>query len=90
MVHFNIWSIVCVCTPQSHIVVSSLYFHFSMFDLQQPIPVLSLFRYFPYNHGASDPEPRFSDGMALSFCVSNRIWWVNALSCFAGGFYQVV
>ena len=67
-------------------VPASLYFHFSMFDLQLPIPVLSLFIHFPCNHGASDPGPRASDGMDLSFCVTDRRWWVHAFSRSAGGF----
>ena len=62
--HFRIGSIVCVCSPQSHMVSASLYFHFSMFDLQRPIPV-RLFRHFQCNHGASDPLHRCSDGMDL-------------------------
>ena len=44
-------------------VSASLYFHFSMFDLQRPIPVLSLFRHLQYNHGASNPGLMSSDGM---------------------------
>ena len=46
-------------------VSASLYFNYSMFDLQRPIPVLSLFRHFQCNHGDSDPGPH---GMDLSFC----------------------
>ena len=67
-------------------VSASLYFHFSMFDLQRPIPVLSLFRHFQCNHGASDSGPKSSDGMDLSFCGTDRRWWVHALSRSAGGF----
>ena len=63
-----------------------LYSHLSMFDLQQPIPVLRLFRHFQYNHGASDPGPRSSYGMDYSFCGTDRLWWVHALSDSAGGF----
>ena len=51
-----------------------------MFDLQRPIPVLNLFRHFQCNHGASDPEPRSSDGMDLSLCGTDRRWCVHALS----------
>ena len=57
-----------------------------MFDLQRPIPVLSLFRHFQCNHGASDPGPRSLDGMDLSFCGTDCSWWVHALSRSAGGF----
>ena len=57
-----------------------------MFDLQRPIPVLSLFRHFQCNHGASDPGPKFADGMDLSFCGTDRRWWVHAPSRSAGGF----
>ena len=64
---------------------ASLYFHFSMFDLQS-IPVLRLFRQFQCNHGASDPGPRSSDCMALSYCGTYRRWWAHALSHSAGGF----
>ena len=60
-------------------VPASLYFHFSMFDLQWPIPVLSLFKHFQCNHGASD-------GIDLSFCSTDCRWWVHALSRSAGGF----
>ena len=67
-------------------VSASLYFHFSMFDLQRAIPVLSLFRHFQCNHGASYPGPKSSDGMDLSFCGTDRRWWVHALSRAAGGF----
>ena len=67
-------------------VSASLYFHFSMFDLQRSIPVLSLFKDFQCNHGASDHGPRSSDGMDLSFCGTDRRWWVHALSRSAGGF----
>ena len=58
-----------------------------MFDLQRPIPVLSVFRYFQCNNGASDPWPKSSDGMDLSFCGTYRRWctWVH-LSRSAGGF----
>ena len=70
-------------------VSSSLYFHFSMFDLHRPFPVLSLFKHFQCNHGASDPGPKSSDGMDLSFCGTDHRWWVHALSRSAGGFYQV-
>ena len=66
--HFSRWYIVCVCTPQSHMVSASLYFHFSMFDFQRPIPVLNLFRHLLCNHGTSDSGSRSSDGMDLSFC----------------------
>ena len=68
----------------------SLYFHFSMFDLQWPIPVLSLFKHVQCNHGASDPGPRSSDGMDLTFCGTDRLWWVYALSRSVEGLYQVV
>ena len=64
-------------------VSASLYFYFSMFDLQRPIPVLSLFRHFQCNHGAADPGPKSSDGMDLSFCGT---WWFHALSRSPGGF----
>ena len=67
-------------------VSASLYFHFSMFDLQRPTPVLSLFRHFQCNHGASDIGPRSLDGMDVSFCGTDRRWWVHALSLSAGGF----
>ena len=67
-------------------VLASLYFHFSMFDWQRPIPVLSLFRHFQCNHGFSDPGPRSSYGMDLSFCGTDCRWWVHALSRAAGGF----
>ena len=77
--HFSRWSIVCVCSPQSHMVSASLYFHFSMFDLQRPIPVLSLFRHF--HHG-----PRSSDDMDVSFRSTDRRWWDHALSRSAGEF----
>ena len=53
---------------------------------QRLIPVLSLFRHFQCNHGASDPGPKSSDGMGLSFCGTDRRWWFHALSCSAGGF----
>ena len=49
-----------------------LYFHFSMFDLQRPIPVLSMFRHFQCYHGASDPGPMSSDGMDLSLYGTDR------------------
>ena len=65
---------------------ASLYLHFSMFDLQRPIQVLSLFRHYQCNHGASDPGPRSSDGMDLDFCGTDRRWWVHAVSRSAGGF----
>ena len=61
-------------------VSASLYFHFSMFDLQRPIPVLGLFRHFQCNHVALDHGPRSSDGMDLSFCGTDSRWWVHALS----------
>ena len=64
----------------------SLYFHFSMFDLQQLIPVLSLFRHFQCNHGASDTGPKSSNGIDLSCCGTDCRWWVHALSRSAGGF----
>ena len=67
-------------------VSTSLYFHFSMFDFQRPIPVLSLFRHFQCNHGASDPGLKSSGGMDLSFCGTDRRWWVHVLSRSAGGF----
>ena len=67
-------------------VSASLYFHFSMFDLQQPIPILSMFRHFYCNHGASDHVPRSSDGMDFSFFGTDRRWWVHALNRSAGGF----
>ena len=66
--------------------VSITVFPFSMFNLQTPIQVLSLFRHFQCNHGASDPGPRSSDSMDLSFCGTDRRWWVHALSRPAGGF----
>ena len=65
-------------------VSASLYFHFSMFDLQRPIPVLSLFRHFQCNHGDSDPVPRSLDGMDLSFCGTDRRWYVHVVSRSAG------
>ena len=55
-----------------------------MFDLQRPIPVLSLFRHFQCNHGASYPGPRSSGGMDLS--GTDRRWWVHDFSRSAGGF----
>ena len=67
-------------------VSASLYFHFTMLDLQRSIPVHSLFRHDQCNHGASDPGSRYSDGMDLSFCGIERRWWVHALSRSAGGF----
>ena len=72
--------------PQSHKVSASLYCHVSMFDLQRPIPVLSLFRHFQCNHGASDPGSKSSDGMDLGFCRTDRMWWLHALSRSAGCF----
>ena len=72
--------------PQSHMVSASVFFQFIIFDLQRPIPVLCLFRYFQSNHGASDHGPRSSDGMDLSFCGTDRRWWVHALSHSAGAF----
>ena len=63
-------------------VSASLYFYFNMFDLQRPIPVISLFKHFQCNHGASDPGSRSSDGMDLSFCGTDRMWRV----CSAGEF----
>ena len=57
-----------------------------MLDLQWPIPVLSLYIHFQCNHGPSDPGPRSADGMDLSFCGTDRRWWVHALSRLAGGF----
>ena len=57
-----------------------------MFDLQQPIPVLSLFKLIQCNHGTSDPGSRSSDGMDLSFCGTDRRWLVHALSRSAGRF----
>ena len=71
-------------------VSASLYFHFSMFDIQRPIAVLSLFIHFQCNRGASDTGPKSSDCMDLSFCGIDRRWWVHALSRSAGGFYQVM
>ena len=65
---------------------ASLYFHFSMFGLQRPIPVFSLFRLFQCNHGTPDSEPRSSDSMDFSFCGTDRMWWVHVLSRSAGGF----
>ena len=85
IVHFSKWSMVCVCSPQLHMVSASLYFHFSMFGLQRPIPVLSLFKHFQCNHGASDPVLKSSDGMDLSLCGRDRMWWVHALCRSAGG-----
>ena len=67
-------------------VSASLYFHFAMFDLQRPTPVLSLFRHFQCNHGASVPGPRSSDGIDVSFCGTDRRWWVHGLSLSAEGF----
>ena len=67
-------------------VSASLYFHFSMFDLQRLIPVHSLFKLFQCNHGASDPGLRSLDGMDLSLCGTDRRWWVHALSRSAKGF----
>ena len=65
---------------------TSLYFHFSMFDLHLTIQVLSLFRHFQCNRGPSDPGPRSLDGMDMSFCDTDRWWWVHTLSRSAGGF----
>ena len=84
--HFSRWSIVCVCSSQSHMVSASLHFHFSMFDLQRPIAVLSLIRYFQCNHGASDLGSKSSNGMDLSFRGTDRRWWIHAFSRSAGGF----
>ena len=67
-------------------VSASLYFHFRMFDLQRLIPILSLFRHFQRNYRTSDPGTRSSDGIALSFCGTDRRWWFHALSRSAGGF----
>ena len=67
-------------------VSASLYFHFTMFDLQPTNPVLSLFRHFQCNHRISDHGPPSSDGMDLSCCGTDRRWWVHALSLSAGGF----
>ena len=53
-------------------VSAPLYFHLNMVDLQRLITVLSLFKHFLYNHGASD-------GMDLR-------WWVHGLSYSAVGF----
>ena len=61
-------------------VSATLYLHFSMFDLQRPIPVLSLFKHFQCNHVALDPGPRSSDGMDLRLYGTDRRWWVHALS----------
>ena len=71
-------------------VSASLYFYFSMFDLQRPIPVLNLFRHFQCNHVVSDPGHRSSDGMDFSLCGTDRRWWVHALSRSAGGFLSSV
>ena len=57
-----------------------------MFELQRLIPVLSLFRHFQCNYGASDPGPRSSDGMDLSLSGTDSRWLVHALSRSAGGF----
>ena len=70
-------------------VLASLYFHFSLFDLQRPIPVLSLFRHFQCNHGASDPGPKSSDVMDLSLCGTDRRWSM-LLVVQLEGLYQVV
>ena len=51
-----------------------------MIDLQRPIPVLRPFRHCQCNHGASDPGPRSSGGMSLSFCGTDRRWWGHAPS----------
>ena len=66
-------------------VSASLYFHFSLFDLQRTIPVLSLFKHLQCNHGASYLVPRFSDGMDFNVCGTDRRWWVHALSDSARG-----
>ena len=58
----------------------SLYFYFSTFDFQWPIPVLNLFGHFQCNHGASDPGHRSSDAMDLSFCDKRPHVWVHALT----------
>ena len=71
-------------------VSASLYFHFTMFDLQRPTPVQSLFRHFQCYHGALVHGTRSSDGMDVSFCGRDRRWWVHALSLSAGGVYQEV
>ena len=49
------------------------------------MPVLSVFKHFQCNHGASDSGLRSSDGMDLSLCSTDRRWWVHALSRSAGG-----
>ena len=72
--HFSRCSIVCLCSPQSHMVSASLYFYFTMFDLQRPTSILSLFRHFQCNHEASVHVPRSSDGMDVSFCGIDRRW----------------
>ena len=56
----------------SDMVSASLYFHFSMFDLHRPIPVLNMFRHFRCNHGAAESGHRSSDGIDLSFCGTDR------------------
>ena len=65
---------------------SFIVFNFGMLDLQQTIPVLSMFRHFQCNHGVSDPGPRSSDGMDFSFCGTGRRWWAHTLSRPVGGF----
>ena len=46
----------------------------------------SLFRHFQCNHVAAVPGPRSSDGMDVSFCGTDRRWWVHVLSLSAAGF----
>ena len=46
----------------------------------------SQFRHFQCYHGASVPGPMSSDGMDVSFCGTDRRWWVHALSLSDEGF----
>ena len=41
---------------------------------------------FPVYHGASVQGPRYSDGMDVNFCGTDRRWWVHAFSLSAGFF----
>ena len=77
--HFNRCYIVCVFSPQSHMVSASLFGQ-----------LFGLFIHFQCNHGASDPGTRSSDIMNFSFCGTaaggGSIFSVVLLE----GFHQVV
>ena len=68
-------------------VSSSLYFYLRKFDLQRPMSVLSLFRHFQCNHGASDLGPRSSDGISVVHTAGGGSMLSVVL---LKGFYQVV